>query len=125
MLQLIKIHTSVESLDLVTCDKLLSEFVSFTLPLLNPTNYIFRFNENHLAILWPEKVFQEVLSNFQLVFEEITRKRPWVDGQVEKALVYCGVAQFPTMGESGSHLIENARKAPNMTGFRRAGCFQR
>jgi GAF domain-containing protein len=110
-LQILKIHASESTIDEETYDKLVSEFVSFMLPLLNPTNYIFRLNVNHLAIIWPETIFREVLSGFEPVLEELEAKRLWVDESIERAMVNSGVAQFPASGENGTQLIENTRKA--------------
>lgn len=90
---------------------MISEFVSFILPLLSPANYIFRLNSNHLAIVWPEKMFREVKADFQTILTEVEKKRPWLDGLVEKANINCGIVQFPNMGETSTELIENAQKA--------------
>lgn len=110
-LQILKIYASDSTVDEETCDKLVAEFVSFMLPLLNPTNYIFRLNKDHLAILWPETISPDAISDFEAVLEELEVKRFWVDGLVERAMVNSGIAQFPAMGENGTQLIENARKA--------------
>lgn len=110
-LQIVKIYTPHGTIEENIYDRLISEFVSFILPLLSPANYIFRLNNNHLAIVWPEKIFREVASDFQMILTEVEKKRPWVDGLVERANVNCGIVQFPTMGENGTELLDNARKA--------------
>lgn len=110
-LQLIKVHAANSSIDEAIYDRLLAEFVSFILPLLNPANYIFRLKNDNLAIVWPEKKPAEAIADFQSVLEMFEQKRPWVDGAIERAGLQCGIVQFPDSGENGTELIENAKKA--------------
>lgn len=111
VLQLLKIRTSAGALEGDIADRLMPEFVSFVLPLLNSINYIFRLDQDHLAILWPEKLCQETATEFQTVLDALIQKTPWMGGLVEKVVVHSGMVQFPGAGQGDSELLENARKA--------------
>lgn len=111
VLQLLKVRTPPGTLEKEIADRLMPEFVSFILPLLNSINYIFRLNQDHLAILWPEKLCQEVAAEFQTVLNAIIQKTPWMGGLIEKVVVHSGMGQFPGAGQSDAELLENVQKA--------------
>lgn len=111
VLQFLKVRTPGGALAADIADRLIPEFVSFVLPLLNSINYIFRLNQDHLAILWPEKLCPETATEFQAVLSALIQKTPWMDGLVEKVIVHSGMVQFPGAGQTDSELLENVQKA--------------
>ncbi len=110
-LNLLTIKTLNNEIQTDTFDKLIKEFVSFTLPLLKPINYIFRFNNETFAFIWLEKSSKAVLTDIQELCAKITQKKPWVNGLIEKVVVNCGLVEYPGMGKNASELIQNAEKA--------------
>jgi GGDEF domain-containing protein len=110
-LQILKLKLSNDAIDAETYERLMIEFVSFVLPLLNSAAYIFRLENGNLAFLWPEKTLPETEEHFQRVYQKIDQKRPWVGGLIEKLYLNGGTVSFPQMGQNANTLIQNANEA--------------
>lgn len=96
-----------ESID----DKLVTEFLTFTLPLLPKSSNFFRLYNDTVAMVLAEKLLREVLPIIQNVCERVNLKKIWVDGLVEDFNINCGLVQFPEMGDNQRELIEKAMQA--------------
>ncbi len=111
VLQLCKLNPNQAELDNELKNQLLNEFVSFLLPNLQPTDYIFRFSDMTFAIIRVEKKLKEILPEIRRVLGEISEKKAWANGFVEELYVNVGVVQFPEMGSEEPLLLENAQNA--------------
>lgn len=92
-------------------DKLVSEFLSFSLPEFPKSSNIFRINQNSIAIILAEKLLQEVIPIVKGICEKIGTKSIWADGLIEDFNINCGLVQYPEMGDNSSELIEKAQFA--------------
>ncbi len=92
-LQLLRIRASNYDDGAVVDQSLAKEFVTFTLPLVNTTNYIFRLEKNLFALIWPEAAVEKATANFEEIYEKVAAKKPWVDGLVEQINMNCGFIQ--------------------------------
>ena len=92
-------------------DRLVTEFLTQTLPLLPQSSNLFRVKNDTIAIILAEKLLKEILPIAQSICEKIGLKKVWVDGLVEDFNINCGMVQFPEMGNSATELLEKAQKA--------------
>jgi GAF domain-containing protein len=97
-------------------DKLVTEFLTFTLPLLPKSSNFFRLKSDTVAMVLAEKLLREVLPIIQNVCERVNLKKVWVDGLVEDFNINCGLVQFPEMGDNPRELIEKAHQATAKAG---------
>ena len=87
------------------------EFLSFLLPFLGTTNYIFRLHDNLFAILWVEKSLEVVGPTMEQICQAVAKKRVWCDGNVLGVGLACGGVEFPAMGNEPLDLMIKAEKA--------------
>jgi diguanylate cyclase (GGDEF)-like protein len=92
-------------------DKLVSEFLSFSLPEFPKSSNIFRVEQNSIAIILAEKLLQEVVPIVQGICKKVSEKNIWVDGLIEDFNINCGLVQYPEMGDNSTELIEKAQLA--------------
>ena len=92
-------------------DKLISEFLEFSLPLFPTSSNFFRIDNNSIAIILAEKLLREVLPIPHSICERVRTKKVWVNGLVEDFNINCGLVQYPEMGDNSTELIEKARVA--------------
>jgi diguanylate cyclase (GGDEF)-like protein len=106
-------------------DKLISEFLDFSLPMVPSSSNFFRIENNSIAIIIAEKLLREVLPIAQDICEKVSLKKVWVDGLIEDFNINCGLVQYPEMGDNPTELIEKAQmamtkaksKGPNVSEF--------
>lgn len=110
-LQLLRIRASNYDDGAAVDQQLAKEFITFTLPLVNSTNYIFRLEKNLFALIWPEAVVEEATASFEDIYEKVAAKKPWVDGLVEQINMNCGFIQYPATATSAAELIEKVQGA--------------
>lgn len=106
----INFHKKKDAADWIH-DKLISEFLTFALPLFPSSSNFFRVGENSVAIIIAEKLSQDILPVTHSICEKISLKKVWAEGMVEDFFVNCGLVQFPHMGDDSSELLEKAQKA--------------
>lgn len=92
-------------------DKLVSEFLTFALPLLPQSSNFFRLKNDTIVMILAEKEPGEILPITEGICEKIAQKKVWVDGLVEDFNINCGLVQFPDMGDNPGELIEKAQQA--------------
>ncbi len=110
-LQLLKVHPVRGEVEGDLVQRLMGEFVSFTLPHLQPTNYIFRLSDDLFAIIWPEFSAKVALPEIDRLNEAIAQRKAWINGIVEQVTTASGVVEIPAHGKSVSQLLEKARQA--------------
>ncbi len=110
-LQMLKIKVANHTIDSITTERLISEFAAFVLPLFNSIAFLFRLENDTLAILWPEKTIDEALTHFQEAYKKIDLKSSWIDGLVEKIYLNGGIVSFPQKGSNSNELMSNAGDA--------------
>lgn len=113
-LQLLRIRASNYDDGAAVDQQLAKEFITFTLPLVNSTNYIFRLEKNLFALIWPEAAVEDATANFEEIYEKVAAKKPWVDGLVEQVNMNCGFIQYPATASSAAELIEKVQGALNL-----------
>jgi len=106
----ISFHQKEDSVDWIN-NKLISEFLTFALPLFPSSSNFFRVSESTVAIIIAEKSLQDILPVTHSICEKVDLKKVWADGMVEDFYVNCGLVQFPQMGDDSSELLEKAHKA--------------
>ncbi len=87
------------------------EFLSFLLPYLDNSNYIFRLHDNLFAVLWVEKPLAEITPTVQRICQAVAERPVWSGGHVVGVNVACGGVEFPTMGCEALALMVKAEKA--------------
>ena len=92
-------------------DKLVTEFLTFVLPLFPRSSNFFRLKGNIVVMILAEKLLRETLPVVQNICEKVNLKKVWADGLVEDFNINCGLVQFPEMGDNPKELIEKAQQA--------------
>lgn len=89
----------------------LREFLEFSLPYFDQTDYIFRLSNDIFAVMLVESELRTVLPAVQKYCDAVVRENVWVERQIQKLTINCGLVQYPEMGYSLTELWENARAA--------------
>ncbi|NIU01250.1 MAG: hypothetical protein GWN01_10085 [Nitrosopumilaceae archaeon] len=92
-------------------DKLISEFLTFSVSAFPPSSNFFRVNDNSIAIILAEKLLRDVLPTVKGICDQVGVKKVWLDGMVEDFNINCGLVQFPEMGDKSGELLEKVTKA--------------
>ncbi|NOX36664.1 MAG: GAF domain-containing protein [Calditrichaeota bacterium] len=100
------------------------EFLSFLLPFLGTTDYIFRLHDNLFAILWVEKPLKTVRPVMEQICQAVAEKRVWCEGNVLGVGVACGGVEFPAMGNETLDLMIKAEKAVRQAAAAGKNTFQ-
>lgn len=108
---LFKLNFHQKDSDAAVDDKLISEFLTFSLPSFPSSSNFFRVNDDSIAIILAEKLLRDILPTAKNICDRINVKKVWVDGMVEGFHINCGLVQFPEMGNSSSELLEKVTKA--------------
>lgn len=108
---LFKLNFRSKELNNGITDKLISEFLAFSLPMVPSSSNFFRIDNNSISIIIAEKLLREVLPIAQDICEKVSMKKIWVDGLIEDFNINCGLVQYPEMGNNSTELIEKVQIA--------------
>ncbi len=89
----------------------LTDFLEFSLPYFDQTDYIFRLSNDIFGVLLVESELRTVLPAIQKYCDAVVQQGVWMDRQIQKLTVNGGLVQYPEMGYALKDIWENAHAA--------------